>query len=358
MRRQFTARTGSRSESNRILIIELCHALEEYTQALAILLEAATPSPSSTGNNDDQQEAAGTPRAEPTAMTSEQPVSSQAAASRGSRAPSLRLRLRRSGESVVAPLSSSSTAAAPPASDVVTGPGRIRKDLMDKSHIHLVANELDSLIREIIEAVPAFSYALGQGSYGPLPFSISTLVVAAATEDHESDIDTRSFLERALSLSESSEEVDLVDVQSWWPVRLKADLTEGLLSDATEDHHHHHTQMTSIHSFSVPLLLSQTSAPRTDTTSASYSYRPEQPREPDTVNLVAAASDPSSSPEDEGERLEEHHPDSFPVSQPPRGGGGGGESDKRDWLLEQGRRRWMEYKAARQSQQQGRRNLG
>lgn len=44
LRRQFVARPGSRSETNRLLIIELCHGLEQYSKVLAALWKLCKPS--------------------------------------------------------------------------------------------------------------------------------------------------------------------------------------------------------------------------------------------------------------------------------------------------------------------------
>jgi hypothetical protein len=203
LRRQFLAKHGSRSERNRILIIELCHALEEYSREMVGLWDKSSLDASN-------------------------------------------------------------------------------EDRIDMSDIELIANEVDSLVREIIEAVPAFSYALGQGNYGPLPFSIHNLTASTP------GLRGRAYLVQVQAIPDVAEaDADILlapPETSWWPTRLRADLNEGLLTETGED--------------SPALSIMQT---------------------------AALGAHPAIG------QLEVGRP----------------EPEKNDILLEEGRRRWLEYKEAR-----------
>lgn len=94
-----------------------------------------------------------------------------------------------------------------------------------------LANEVDFLVREIIEAVPTFSYALGKGNYGPLPFSVNNVSSAASIKDNA----PRAYLEAVQIIPRvngGEVEGDAMPLDNWWPLRLKADLNEGILREA------------------------------------------------------------------------------------------------------------------------------
>jgi len=207
LRRQFLAKHGSRSERNRILIIELCHALEEYSREMVNLWDQSQVDVSSNAGDTDPS---------------------------------------------------------------------------DMSDVELVANEVDSLVREIIEAVPAFSYALGQGNYGPLPFSIHNLTASTP------GLRGRAYLIQVQAVPDAAEtDPDILlapPEASWWPTRLRADLNEGLLTETGED--------------SPALSIMQT---------------------------TALGAHPAVGQVDVGRT----------------------EPERNDVLLEEGRRRWLEYKEAR-----------
>ena len=158
LRRQFIARPGSRSESNRILIVELCLALEEFHNALSRLWL--------------NRQASFDPR--------------------------------------------TSTKRTSPPHPSLTDP-----------RLPMLAAEVTSLITEIVEAVPSFSYALAQGNYGPVPFSMGNLAVKL----EESSLD--NYLERISIINVP--DGDAVSFDDWWPARLRLDLTDGLLADKAED---------------------------------------------------------------------------------------------------------------------------
>lgn len=220
LRRQFVARAGSRSEGNRILVLELCHALEEYEGALGTLCRLSQASSPYT--------------------------------------------LLSSLTSSIVPKSPSSPPS-PTATDPTTFPPSPRYRgqpyaSLDKSQLELLADEVDSLVREIIEAVPAFSYSLSQGMYGPLPLRINNQHTTAP------DITIQKYLEQvqilhssypmtharppaslefalprpALATPAPSQalldiEQESLNMEKWWPNRLRIDLREGLLVDDVED---------------------------------------------------------------------------------------------------------------------------
>ena len=160
-----------------------------------------------------------------------------------------------------------------------------RRASEELDRVEAVASEVDSLVREIIEAVPTFSYALGQGNYGPLPFSLHHL------SHISSNTSPRSYLEQVQAIPTSSGqgddiEAEEVDTDNWWPQRLKADLRDGLLSEIAED-----SPTTSMHPFAA-------------------------------VNAI-------------------HEQEGTPVSATGTG------VELSDTLLEEGRRRWMEYQQTR-----------
>jgi hypothetical protein len=159
--------------------------------------------------------------------------------------------------------------------------------------LQLLAGEVDSLVREVIEAVPAFSYALGQGNYGPLPFPVTDRSVI-----HE-ELDVRTYLEEIQVMPrrergaerpalEYEEMEAIMDVETWWPARLRVDLNEGLLQDTIES-----SPSINLHSF---------------------------------VTAMPA----SSSADNE------------------MGRSASGGTPKNDELLEEGRKRWMRYKQQKQ----------
>ena len=159
--------------------------------------------------------------------------------------------------------------------------------------LQLLAGEVDSLVREIIEAVPSFSYALGQGTYGPLPFPVTDRSVI-----HE-ERDVRTYLEEIQVMPRRErgaerpaldyEEMEaIMDVETWWPARLRIDLNEGLLQDTIES-----SPSINLHSFVTAM--------------------------------------PASSPAD---------------NEMGRSASGG--TPKNDELLEEGRKRWMRYKQQKQ----------
>lgn len=228
LRRQFIARAGSRSEGNRILILELCHALEEYEIALGTLYRLAqTTSPH-------------------TAMVSLSTMTAPTATASISSPP----------RAVAAPTDS------PPSPRYLKGQG---PSSLDKNQLDRLADEVDSLIREVIEAVPAFSYSLSQGSYGPLPLRVNSPHTTApditiqqyleqvhVLHSTYSDLDTsstqpRPSASRPFSLSKpavpipsssrASEDIEQesLNMEQWWPNRLRTDLREGLLMDDAQD---------------------------------------------------------------------------------------------------------------------------
>lgn len=160
LRRQFVAKPGSRSETNRILVVELCHALEEFNNALSKMW------------------------ADVQALLSKSP------GAEGKR----------------------------------TSPPHPR---LADARLQLLAAEVTSLITEVVEAVPSFSYALGQGNYGPVPFSMSNLAIKP---DERSAL---SYLERIQILNVPDGGTSNFD--DWWPARLRLDLNDGLLVDTAED---------------------------------------------------------------------------------------------------------------------------
>jgi hypothetical protein len=91
----------------------------------------------------------------------------------------------------------------------------------------MLAAEVNSLVTEIIEAVPNFSSGLAQGTYGPIPFSIDNLAV----KPDERCIAT--YLERISILD--VRDGDALTFDDWWPARLRQDLNDGLLADTAED---------------------------------------------------------------------------------------------------------------------------
>lgn len=217
LRRQFLPRAGSRSESNRILVLELCHALEEYERALGTLCRLAHS-------------------ISPDALLAS--LSPSMISTPTSAAP-------------ISPTEADVDAAGSPASRFG---GRVSANI-DKVQLERLAGEVDSLVREIVEAVPAFSYSLSQGNYGPLPLPINNQHSMAT------DITIQQYLEQAhvlqalypnlpsrptahreytIPTSTCSRAIpDLeqegMDMQTWWPNRLRLDLREGLLMDDVED---------------------------------------------------------------------------------------------------------------------------
>lgn len=205
LRRQFVAKPGSRSETNRLLIIELCHALEQYSLALTVLWTRYS----------DFLRISGSPGG------SDQ------------RAQTL---------SDLEGVSMSRTTK--PQSTFSDEPFDSVQESM--THLELVANEVDSLVREIIEAVPTFSYALGQGNYGPLPFSLhqssktpkgSTLRAYLEQVKAIPSIVGSTDLQQSSSGSQYDAFLEAEDIspEAWWPARLKADLTDGLLAEIAEE---------------------------------------------------------------------------------------------------------------------------
>jgi hypothetical protein len=228
LRRQFIARAGSRSESNRILILELCHALEEYEAALGTMCRlalATSPYIAMNGMN--------TTSAPQSTGSSSWPAGAAAAPNDPSPLPRY----------LKGPASSS----------------------LDKKQLDRLADEVDSLVREVVEAVPAFSYSLSQGSYGPLPLRVNNqhstapdITIQAYLEqvhilqstypNTENNITqprplacrTFSLVKPALSIrlpSDASMDIEQenLNMEQWWPNRLRTDLREGLLMDDTED---------------------------------------------------------------------------------------------------------------------------
>jgi hypothetical protein len=221
LRRQFVAKAGSRSESNRILVLELCHALEEYATVIAILYKIV-------------QSGSG----EMLLSSLSLPSTSLPAAERQSSTPP-------------SPVYPSMAPASPR-----TKPSQMS---LDKVQLELLAAEVDSLVREIVEAVPAFSYSLGQGKYGPLPFLVNNLratapditirryltqvhIIPSGISSLRRQIPTRPYtapgqtLQREQTVPTSDPlELETISVDKWWPNRLRADLTEGLLVEAADD---------------------------------------------------------------------------------------------------------------------------
>ena len=166
------------------------------------------------------------------------------------------------------------------------------------SNVELLASEVDSLIREIIEAVPAFSYALGQGIYGLLPFSIHNLT------SNVPESSPRGYLERIQALplhGDDDSESETDSVEGWWPSRLKIDLDEGLLRETVEE-----SPNMSLRGFSLLPSLGYPSV-----SSSRSIMHPED-------GLATTTSSQPIGPE------------------------------RSNMLLEEGRKRWLEYKQARQ----------
>lgn len=249
LRRQFLARSGSRGEGNRILIIELCHALEEFFSALTGLWESCRLD-------------AGSDRSVPSYSP---PGEGQPASARRTRKSLEQLEATEEGDDVESTI----------------------------NKLQLLAGEVDSLVREVVEAVPAFSYALGQGNYGPLPFPVTDRSVI-----HE-ELDVRTYLEEIQVIPRRERGAErpaleyedmeaIMDVETWWPARLRVDLNEGLLQDTIES-----SPSINLHSF---------------------------------VTAMPA----SSSADNE------------------MGRSASGGTPKNDELLEEGRKRWMKYKQQKQ----------
>lgn len=209
---------------------------------------------------------------------------------------------------------------------------------LDKSQLDLLANEVDSLVREIIEAVPAFSYSLSQGNYGPLPFSINNVRTSAASltiqgyfeilqivSASQGAVYTRPSLSRDYTLpgpvqpapmaSHSQMTIDFgqeaLNMDAWWPARLRADLREGLLIEAGNDSPQLNLQSISV----IPPIPYRQDSTSTEVLSGTYGMPHPLGSEARDVGL-----------------------------QPGNSAGSG----RNDQLLEEGRRRWTEYLQGRQ----------
>lgn len=345
LRRQFAPRAGSRGEANRILVLELCHALEEYAGALSVLWRTAqaesprvrlaslvaVPLPVSgsvSGSSASGQNRSGS--SGNGAGNSNGNGRSVAGSSSGAGNVSSPEKLSQSDSSPDSP--TFPLQLIPPGSGS-PGFARILSTNVDKAQIELLADEVDSLVREIIEAVPAFSSSLSQGHYGPLPFAINTQHTTAE------DINIQSYLELISVIPSSSSysisnwgaptnsgashgqrqpvfgtlgldpmaveaEQDAISMSKWWPSRLRTDLREGLLVDEGQD---------------SPVVGLQT-IPTMSTSTIPIRSARENPRDP-TRHL---RTDNASAHANTGEGHE-------------------GTSDRHDQLLAEGRRRWREY---------------
>lgn len=199
---------------------------------------------------------------------------------------------------------------------------------LDKTQLERLADEVDSLVREIIEAVPAFSYSLSQGSYGPLPMRVKNQHSTAA------DITIQQYLEQVhilhpqyptthgllaphrehvASTSINPQvipdlEQEGIDMSTWWPNRLRLDLRDGLLMDDVED-----SPQISLGSSVLPTMP----------------YRQEASGAESQIGPTTASHSRNGS--------------SISIGQGEDAGRG-----RNDQLLAEGRRRWTEYLQGRQ----------
>lgn len=105
----------------------------------------------------------------------------------------------------------------------------------DKTQIELLADEVHSLVREIIESVPAFSYSLSTGNYGPLPFPINNSRTTAPDVTIQSYFEQLHLIPAASRVTATDFAQEAMNMEKWWPNRLRTDLREGLLIEAVED---------------------------------------------------------------------------------------------------------------------------
>lgn len=170
--------------------------------------------------------------------------------------------------------------------------------------MELLADEVHSLVREIIESVPAFSYSLSQGNYGPLPFPINTSRSTAPDVTIQSYFEQLHLIPAALRVTATDFAQEAMNMEKWWPNRLRTDLREGLLIEAVEDSPQLNLQSISV---APPSLYRQDSFGK-DVSSTSHGSHPLQQENYDTTVQIAA-----------------------------------GFTGRNDQLLAEGRRRWKEY---------------